>query len=156
MTSETDPLAAAEAVANASMAAAEGNAPADLEAADQAALTALTAQESELRAGEEKLRAKMQSAAAVREALKRQAAKTTAPRKPLAVVNLDEQAQAQAQAGNEGPGQKFFFGSIDRLKFADGTTFHIRSAHMTVFNPVVIENLKKASENKALKIFLED
>lgn len=142
-----DPLAAAEANANAAMASAESSSSPE---ADQTALTALSAQEAALKAKEDSLRASMQTAVAIRDA---QAKKN--PKKPLAMANINEEAITQADPSN--PGQKFFFGSVGVIKFGDKTSFHVSRTHMTVHNPTVIANLIEASKlpKNPNRIFLE-
>lgn len=68
------------------------------------------------------------------------------------IVDFDEQIQSEVAPT---PGQSFFFGEVGVLKFADGTQYHIKKNRATISDPKLIENILKAAENPALKIFLD-
>lgn len=128
---------------------ADAKALAELEK-EEAALKANTAaRDAELAANQAAKDAEIQANASAQSGMQ------TAPlRKPLPIVNLDEQFQSQfAPPGQAGQG--FFFGDINVLKFPDGSTYHIQKAHATIYDPALIEKLTAASKNPALKIFLE-
>lgn len=146
-----DPLATAEANANASMAAAEASGSPE---ADQAAIDALAAQEKAIKDREAKLAQNMQTSQTVRDTLAKQAKKALSPAGPK-IVNLDEENAAKVSGSPENV-QKYFFGEIGLLTFPDKSTYHIRSHHATVTDPALIDKINALSaKNPSLKIFKE-
>ena len=144
-------------------AAADAQALADLEAEEAAIKQAATLRETQAQADAalNQAQADKQLAATLKtqEAQRRANLETVAgiqlaplPPKPLQVVNLDEEVQAQvSQTG----GQSFFFGDINLIKFKDGTSYHVTGSRKRIFDPIIIANLIEASKNPALKIFPE-
>lgn len=72
--------------------------------------------------------------------------------KPPKVVDLEEELRSDPKAPE---GHSFFFGDIGLLKFADGTSYHIRKNRDTISDPKLIDNLLEAAKNPSLKIFLD-
>ena len=72
---------------------------------------------------------------------------------PLSVVEIDPSKPTEAATPKDGT--SFYFGEIQVLNFADGTSFHVKQQRATVSDAKLIANLKEAAKNPSNKIFIE-
>lgn len=75
---------------------------------------------------------------------------------PIEIVDLDAAIEQESltpeQAEN---GVNFWFGEVGLIQFPDKTTYAANKRRAFITDPVLIEKLKKASENPSHKIFIE-